>query len=391
MLDAVEELQETTSVAEACRVLSVSRSSVYRARHPQPEPSPRPTPARALQPEEKAEVRAVLNSQRFCDCAPREVYAVLLDAGRYLCDWRTMYRVLEEHDEVRERRNQRPATRRVKPELRATSPNQVWTWDISFLKGPGCFYYLYTIIDMYSRYIVGWMIAQCESAELAEKLIAETCAKQGIQRGELVLHSDRGSAMRSQTVSALLKTLGVTKSHSRPYTPTDNPYSEAHFKTLKYSPNYPGQFSGLRHARRWTRAFVQWYNHAHHHSGLGLMTPAMVHYGEVKQVKAQRQRALDAAYAAHPERFVSGRPTAPEPPKEVWINRPQRNHDDETLSARPAASTREPESPGTSRTQQSEASLDVQQPLANLKLALVPAAEMDIFLPKFKHELCQTP
>jgi putative transposase len=387
MIDAVEELKETTGVAEACRVLGVQRRSVYRARQPYPEPSPRSTPARALKPEEKAAVRAILNSERFCDCAPREVYATLLDEGRYFCDWRTMYRVLEEHDEVCERRNQRPATRRVKPELRATGPNQVWTWDISYLKGPGCFYYLYTILDMYSRYIVGWMIATCESAELAEKLIAASCAKQGIERGELVLHADRGSAMRSQTVSALLKKLGVTKSHSRPYTPTDNPYSEAHFKTMKYSSNYPERFSGIRHSRRWTRTFVQWYNHEHHHSGLGLMTPATVHYGDVAQVSAQRQRALDAAYAAHPERFVNGRPTAPEPPKEVWINRPKRNHDDETLSAEPAASTREPGTQATARAQHSEASLDVGQPLANRQMALVPIAEIDIFLPKFQHEL----
>jgi len=391
MIDAVEELRETTGAAEASRVLSVPRSSIYRARHPKPEPAPRGTPARALQPEEKAEVRAILNSERFCDSTPREVYATLLDEGRYLCDWRTMYRVLEEHDEVRERRNQRPATRQDKPELRATAQNQVWTWDISFLKGPGCFYYLYTIIDMYSRYIVGWMIADRESAELAEKLISETCAKQGIERGELVLHSDRGSAMRSQTVSALLKTLGVTKSHSRPYTPTDNPYSEAHFKTMKYSPHYPGQFNGIKHSRRWTRAFVQWYNHEHHHSGLGLLTPATVHYGEVDRVRMQRQQALDAAYAAHPGRFVNGRPTAPEPPKEVWINRPKRNHDDETLSTGPAASAREPGAPVTSRAQQSVASLDVTKSLANLQLALVPAAEMSIFLPKLMPELCQTP
>ncbi len=387
MIAAVEKLAQKTGVTEACRVLGVPRRSVYRARQPRPEPQPRPTPARALPPEEKAAVRAILNSERFCDCAPREVYATLLDEGKYHCHWRTMYRVLEEHAEVHERRNQRPATRRAKPELRATDPNQVWTWDISFLKGPGCFYYLYTIIDMYSRYIVGWMIADREAAELAETLISATCAKQGIARGELVLHSDRGSAMRSQTVSALLKKLGVTKSHSRPYTPTDNPYSEAHFKTMKYCPDYPGQFSGIRHSRRWTRKFVQWYNHEHHHSGLGLMTPATVHHGEVAQVRAQRQQALDAAYAAHPERFVKGRPTATEPPKEVWINRPKRHHDDKAFSAEPAASAREPGAQATSRAEHSEASLDVGQPLANLKLALVPAAETDIFLPKFQHEL----
>ena len=197
------------------------------------------------------------------------------------------------------------------------------------------------------------MIADREAAELAETLIAETCTNQGIERGELVLHSDRGSAMRSQTVSALLKTLGVTKSHSRPYTPTDTPYSEAHFKTLKYCPDYPGQFSGIRYSRHWTRKFVQWYNHEHHHSGLGLMTPATVHYDEVAQVRAQRQQALNAAYVAHPERFVKGRPTAPAPPKEVWINRPQRNHDDKTLADEPATSTREPGAQATSRAKRS--------------------------------------
>ena len=273
---------------------------------------------------------------------------------------------------MRESRMQGQLARPVWRGLGRNGPQQWWRRAplppyISYLKGPGCFYYLYTILDMYSRYIVGWMIATSESAELAEKLIAESCAKQGIERGELVLHADRGSAMRSKTVSALLKKLGVTKSHSRPYTPTDNPYSEAHFKTMKYSPNYPERFSGIRHSRRWTRTFVQWYNHEHHHSGLGLMTPATVHYGDVAQVRAQRQRALDAAYAAHSERFMNGRPTAPEPPKEVWIHRPQRNHDDETLSAEPAASAREP--------------------LANLQLALVPAVEMDVFLPKLQHEL----
>jgi putative transposase len=170
------------------------------------------------------------------------VYATLLDEdGVYLCYWRTMYRILEEHDEVRERRRQRRHPRRVKPELRATGPNQVWSWDITMLKGPGCFYYLYTIIDVFSRYLVGWMIATQESGALAEKLIGETCAKQGIEQDQLILHSDRGSAMRSKTVKDLLKALGVEKSQSRPYTPTDNPYSESQFKTMKYRPDVTTQ------------------------------------------------------------------------------------------------------------------------------------------------------
>jgi len=230
MIEAVEALGEDVGVSQACCVLSVPRSSVYRGRLPKAEPATRSTPERALSDEEKAEVRKVLNSERFCDSSPRQVYATLLDEDNvYFCHWRTMYRVLEEHDEVQERRRQRRHAKRVKPELRATGPNQVWSWDITQLKGPGCFYYLYTIIDVYSRYLVGWMIATRESGELAKKLIEETCAKQGIEKDQLILHSDRGSAMRSKTVKDLLKTLGVEKSHSRPYTPTDNPYSESQF------------------------------------------------------------------------------------------------------------------------------------------------------------------
>jgi putative transposase len=217
-----------------------------------------------------------------------------------------MYRVLQEHDEVWERRRQRRHRKRVKPELRATGPHQVWSWDITMLKGPGCFYYLYTIIDVFSRYLVGWMIATQESGALAEKLIGETCAKQGIEQDQLILHSDRGSAMRSKTVKDLLKALGVEKSQSRPYTPTDNPYSESQFKTMKYRPDYPEAFSGITQARGWTRVFVDWYNNEHHHTGLALMTPATVHYGQVESVRERRQAALDAVYAAHPERLLVG-------------------------------------------------------------------------------------
>jgi len=390
MIESAQVLGEDVGLSEGCRALSVSRSSVYRMRKPKAEPAPRPTPLRALRDEEKAELRAVLNSERFCDSAPREVYATLLDEdGVYLCHWRTMYRILEEHDEVQERRRQRCHPKRVKPELRATGPNQIWSWDITQLKGPGCFYYLYKIIDVFSRYVVGWMVATRESGELAEKLIGETCAKQGIEKNQLILHADRGSAMRSKTVKDLLKDLGVEKSYSRPHTPTDNPYSESEFKTMKYRPEYPQEFSGLAHSRRWTRAFVRWYNNEHHHNGLALMTPATVHYGQVEDVRARRQSALDAAYAAHPERFVSGRPTPPELPKEVWINQPKKSHDDNTHLAGAAASDREPGTQAESRAT-SEASLDPTEHLTIVEQPLIPADETSISLPKLEPELCQS-
>ena len=324
MIEAAEKLGKTAGVSQACRVLSVPRSSLYRSRKPQEAPSPRPTPPRALSQEERTEVRAILNSDRFCDEAPREVYATLLDQGQYYCHWRTMYRILEEHDEVHERRNQRRHPVSNQPELRATGPNQLWSWDITQLRGlNGVYYYLYTIIDVFSRYVPGWMIAKRESAQLAERLIAETCVKQGIEPDQLVLHADRGSAMRAKTVAQLLIKLGIAKSHSRPYTPTDNPFSEAQFKTMKYRPDYPEAFVGVKHARGWARGFIHWYNHEHHHTGLALMTPATVHFGQVETVYEQRQQVLTTAYAAHPERFVRGQPTPPLLPTEVWINKPQ--------------------------------------------------------------------
>lgn len=369
-MQAAEELGERVGIAEACRVLSVPRSSLYRARQPQEEPDPRPTPARALKQEQKAEVRTVLNSARFCDCAPREVYGTLLDEGTYYCHWRTMYRVLEEHDEVRERRDQccRPAA--PKPRLEATGPNQVWSWDIACLKGAnGTRYYLYVIIDVYSRYVVGWMVAREESGELAEQLILETCAKQGIDRDQLTLHADRGSAMRSKAVAKLLRDLGVAKSHSRPYTPTDNAYSEAHFKTLKYRPDYPKEFATIAEARQWARAFFRWYNEEHHHTGLGLMTPSVVHYGEAEKLREERQQVLDAAYAAHPERFVGGRPQAPEPPRKVSINQASQEDYEAISSGGPAARDREPGTQDESRAM-GTASLDADKRLAILEQAL---------------------
>jgi len=326
MMQSAAQLGHQVGVARACRTLSVPRSSLYRSQQPQPTAKPRPTPARALSPAERDEVRQVLNSERFQDSSPRQVYATLLDEdGIYLCHWRTMYRILAEHDEVRERRNQCQHPLYAKPELLATTPNQLWSWDITKLKGPvtWSYYYLYVILDVFSRYVVGWLIAEQERAGLAETLIAETCAKQGIEPEQLTLHADRGSSMRSKLVAQLLADLGVTKTHSRPYTANDNPYSEAQFKTMKYRPDFPDRFGSLLDARSWARAFFDWYNHHHRHSSLGLMTPALVHYGQAPAVQLKRQQILQRAYATHPERFVRGLPTPPPLPTEVWINKPQ--------------------------------------------------------------------
>jgi putative transposase len=386
MLCMAEELADTVGVSAACRVLGVPRSSLYRARQPKPAPSPRPTPRRALDEEEKAEVRAILNSERFCDAAPREVYATLLDEGEYYCHWRTMYRILEEHDEVHERRNQRRHPVSIKPELRATGPNELWSWDITHLRGPkGIHYYLYVILDVFSRFVPGWMIAERELAGLAEQLIAETCAKQGILRDELVLHSDRGSAMRSKTVAQLLMDLGVAKSHSRPYTPTDNPYSESQFKTMKYRPEYPERFNERQEARDWARRFFHWYNHEHHHSGLGLMTPAAVHYGLAEEIYEQRRQVLMAAYAAHPERFVDGKPAPPRWPAEVWINRPRKCHKDADLIG-PATSKMEPGAEAVSRAG-AQRSLDTAEHLATMERAPDQSEDTGVLLPKFQRML----
>jgi putative transposase len=325
MIEAAEELAPQVGVTTACACLEVPRSSLYRARQPDLPPEPRPRPARALSDGERQAVRETLNSQRFQDAPPRQVYASLLDQDTYLCSWRTMYRILETCGEVRERRNQLQHPPYAKPELLATAPNQVWSWDITKLKGPvtWTYYYLYVILDIFSRYVVGWLIAEREAACLARELIDQTCAKQAIDRQQLTLHADHGSPMRSKTVAQLLADLGVTKSHSRPYTADDNPYSEAHFKTLKYRPDFPDRFGSLQDARAWTRPFFHWYNHEHYHTGLGLMTPTVVHYGQAEAVRDRRNQVLRAAYAAHPERFVKGPPSAPALPAEVWINKPQ--------------------------------------------------------------------
>jgi putative transposase len=265
-----------------------------------------------------------MNSPQFCDVAPRQIWATRLDSGIYDASWRTMYRILAQSGEVRERRNQLRHPEYEKPELLASRPNQLWSWDITKLRGPGkwAYYYLYVIMDVFSRYVVGWMIAESENATLASELIEVTCGRQGVDRAELTIHADRGSAMTSKTVAQLLVDLGVEKSHSRPHISNDNPYSEAQFKTMKYRPEYPARFGSIMDARNWMREFFAWYNEEHHHSGIGLMPPRVVHYGEGEQLRAQRALVLEAAYAAHPERFVRGKPTAPALPEAVWINKP---------------------------------------------------------------------
>jgi putative transposase len=269
-------------------------------------------------------VLAELHSPRFVDQAPREIYATLLDEGRYLCSVRTMYRLLRAHNELRERRDQLRHPTYAKPELLATRPNQVWSWDITRLLGPvkWTYFHLYVILDIFSRYVVGWMVAQRETAQLAQQLIYETCEKQAIRPGMVTVHADRGTSMTSRPVALLLADLGVTKTHSRPHVSNDNPFSESQFKTLKYRPEFPDRFGCVEDARAFCGPFFAWYNTQHHHTGLGLLTPEMVHYGRAPQVLAQRQLVLSAAWQEHPERFVRRPPVPTQPPTAVWINPP---------------------------------------------------------------------
>lgn len=319
------ELAAKIGLKSACEVLNVPRSRVYRERQPKAEPAPRPKPAHALPDAERARVRELLNSERFMDLPPRQVYATLLDDGQYVCHWRTMYRILSAHGEVRERRLIRRHPTYKKPELLAERPNEVWSWDITHLRGAVKWsgYKLYTVLDIFSRYVVGWMIAEVESSELAKQLIAETARKQGIQPDQLTLHADNGSPMTGKPLSQLLVDLGITRSHSRPHISDDNPFSEAQFKTMKYRPDYPDRFASIDDARAWTRCFFAWYNHDHYHSGLNLMTPASVHYGEADALQAQRQQVMLAAFEAYPERFRAGMPSVKGAPSAVYINRPK--------------------------------------------------------------------
>lgn len=328
-MQAVEQLAPASGTAPSCAALGVARATLYRHRHrasaaPAIPPVRRSSP-RALDVEERQAVLATLHSERFVDQSPAAVYARLLDEGRYLCSQRTMYRLLEQSGEVRERRDQLRHPVYAKPELLASRPNEVWSWDITKLLGPAkwTYFYLYVLLDIYSRYVVGWMVAHRESAQLAKRLIAESVKKQSIERGQLTVHADRGSSMTSKPVALLLADLGVTKTHSRPSVSNDNPFSEAQFKTLKYRPEFPDRFGSIEDSRAFCAGFFDWYNNRHYHSGVALLTPATMHYGEAAAVIEHRAEVLAAAYAAHPERFVRRAPRPAEPPIAVWINPPK--------------------------------------------------------------------
>lgn len=312
-------------VRAACEALGASRASHYRRSRPKQGPRRRPRSPRALSEPERAAVLETLNSERFVDQAPAEVHAELLDQGRYQCSVRTMYRILQASTGVRDRRDQLHHPHYSKPELHAAAPNQVWSWDITKLLGPKKWvhFHLYVIIDIYSRYVPGWLLAPRECAALARRLVLETCKKERVEPGQLGLHADRGSSMSSKVLAQLLADLGVTKTHSRPHVSNDNPFSESGFKTMKYRPDFPDCFGSLEDARRFCIDYFDWYNNHHHHSGLGFLTPAQVHHGLAAGVLAQRQSALERAYEAHPERFPGGPPSAAAPPSDVWINPPQ--------------------------------------------------------------------
>jgi len=322
----VPALAQTAGLSAACQALGVSRARYYRQQQAGEPARPRGggQQPRALSAAERQAVLDLLHSERFRDAAPAAVYATLLDEGIYLCSERTMYRLLAAAGELRERREQRSHPVYARPELLATRPNELWTWDITKLLGPAkwTYFYLYVILDVFSRYVVGWTLCPRETAELAQDFIGETLAKQGITPASLTLHADRGSAMTSKTVAFLLADLGVSKSHSRPHVSNDNPYSESQFKTLKYRPGFPARFSSLAEARAFCQTFFAWYNHEHRHSGIGLHTPEAMHYGLAAARQVGRSQTLATAYAAHPDRFVRTPPQPPAIPTTAWINKP---------------------------------------------------------------------
>jgi len=333
-METLREIGPRLGVAPTCAALGVALATYYRRRCAKPKPPARPSPARTLPAAERAALLEVLHEPRFVDRAPAEVYARLLDEGRYLCSERTMYRILTANQEVRERRDQLRHPHYSAPQLLATNPNQVWSWDITKLLGPvkWTYFYLYVILDIFSRHVVGWMIAHRESAALAERLIRETCEKQKIESGQLTIHADRGSSMTSKPVALLLADLGITKTHSRPHVSDDNPYSESQFKTLKYRPTFPERFGSIEDARAFCQGFFPWYNREHRHSGIGLMTPEVVHYGKAELATTEREFVLAAAFCMHPERFVRGTPRAPRVPEAVWINKPKPSSSDSETS-----------------------------------------------------------
>lgn len=323
-MNILERHVERFGLQEACDALGVSRATWYRSRSPQ-KTSDRRHPPRKLDAVERTDILTVLNSERYQDEAVPTVHAKLLDEGVYLCSERTMYRILKAEHQVKQRQHERTHPEYKKPELLATGPNQVWSWDITKVKGPKpwIFYDLYVVIDIFSRCVVAWCLTEYESGEQARALIGAACAREGIRRNQLIVHSDRGRAMRSKCLADLLGELGVGRSFNRPHVSNDNPYSESHFKTLKYRSGYPERFGSSEDARSYMRAFFQWYSTEHRHSGIAMMTPMDVHTGRADEVQSRRQAVLDAAYQKHPERFVKGAPQARGVPEEVWINKPK--------------------------------------------------------------------
>lgn len=329
MTEAVVALAPASGMTAAtCAALGVSRASVQRGRArliaPAVVPRRRPSPTRALTVPQRRMVLDLLHAPRFADQVPAEVYASLLDEGVYHCSIRTMYRVLEDNDELRERRNQLRHPVYRKPELLAERPNQVWSWDITKLMGPTkwSYFYLYVILDIFSRRVVAWYVADAESAALFRPLLDDAIAKHHVPPGQLTLHADRGGPMKAKATALLLADLGVTRSHNRPHTSNDNPFSESHFKTLKYQPRFPKRFGCIEDAKSFCRSFFGWYNKDHHHAGIGLMTPDQVHYGQTDAVHAARQDTLDRAFRENPQRFVNKPPSPPNKPTAAWINPP---------------------------------------------------------------------
>jgi putative transposase len=341
-MSALAAVGRDVATAPLCYSLGLSRAALYRWRRPKLAPESKPQRARhprSLLPAERQAILDTLHSERFCDASPAEVHATLLEEDTYLASPRTMYRVLAAAHEVRERRDQLRHPAYAKPELLATQPNQVWSWDITKLKGPikWSYFYLFVILDIFSRYVVGWMVASSEGARPAERLIEESCIKQNVQPGQLTIHADRGPAMTSKTVALLFSDLDILRSHSRPHVSDDNPFSESHFRTIKYRPDFPDRFGSLEHARQVCRGLLAWYNVEHHHSGLAFLTPATVHHGRASDVLDARHRVRLAAYAAHPGRFVNGPPRRETLPSAVWINPPEKTaHQDAPQSTQRA-------------------------------------------------------
>ena len=335
-MDAVERHKDGIGVSAACHAFGVPRATMYRRRlckAPEMATLAKRKSPRALSSSEKSLVLGYLHCERFVDKSPGEIHATLLDEGIYVCSERSIYRILEAEKEVKERRNQLRHPKYNKPELLATGPNQVWTWDITKLKGPAkwTYFYLYVLMDIFSRYIVGWLLAHRECTSLAKRLIEESCEKQQVNKNQLIIHADRGPSMTSKGVAQLLADLGVTKSHNRPHVSNDNPFSEAQFKTMKYRPEFPPRFDSYEQSKSHCREYFPWYNTEHHHSGILMLTPEDVHYGMADHILSQRHQVLMEAYNTHPERFLAGPPVLQTLPPAVWINKPETPKEDKTL------------------------------------------------------------